>query len=105
MSKTTHNETSNIQPVFQRAALSVAAVATVLFLALPSWAGSTGQFLTHQQITQRLLHKGYAKVIRMEMEDGLYEVKVKTKDGKRLNINVDPRTGKVLGKHKDGLFN
>ncbi|MFQ5763933.1 MAG: PepSY domain-containing protein [Rhodospirillales bacterium] len=104
MNTTTHDETSNIRSVLRRAALPVAAIAAVLFFAPPSWAGGTAQVLTPQKITQRLLDKGYAEVIRMEMEDGLYEVKVKTKDGKRRNLNVDPRTGEILGKHKDGFF-
>ena len=60
--------------------------------------------LSPDQIAQKVLQQGYAKVIRMEMEDGVYEVKAKTGDGKRVNLDVDPKSGKILGAHKDGLL-
>lgn len=60
--------------------------------------------LSPDQIAKSLLDQGYAKVIRMEMEDGVYEVKVKTAKGERRKLNVDPATGKVLGTHEDGFF-
>jgi len=67
-------------------------------------AASTDKTLSEDEIAKSVLAQGYSEVIRMEMEDGQYEVKVKTTDGKRLNLNVDPKTGKVVGVHKDGLF-
>ena len=105
MQTTTHFHTLNRQSVFRKAGFSIAAIMAVLMLSSSSWSASTSKFLTQQQITQRLLDSGYSKVIRMEMEDGVYEVKVKTRDGNRQKINVDPKTGKVIGKHKEGFFN
>lgn len=105
MNTTKRNKNSNVRAVLRRAALPVAAIAAALIFAPSSWAASTAKNLTEQEITQRVLDQGYAEVIRMEMEDGVYEVKVKTKDGKRARLNVDPQTGKVLGEHKDWLFN
>jgi uncharacterized membrane protein YkoI len=83
--------------------LFAAAIAVTLSFSA-GMAASSDKILTEDEITQSLLDQGYVEVIRMEMEDGLYEVKVKTKDGERQSLNVDPETGKVLGVHEDGLF-
>ena len=83
--------------------LATAAAVVLPLSAVPALAAD-GSLLSESEITQAMLDQGYAKVLRMEMEDGLYEVKVKTKDGKRMSLNVDPKTGKVLGTHKDGWF-
>lgn len=93
----------NFLPTTVVAMLSAAALTSVL-AATPADSVSKNAMLTPQQITEQLLAQGYAKVIRMEMEDGIYEVKVTTSDGKRQSLNVDPTTGKVLGMHEDGLF-
>ena len=85
------------------AVLLAGAVLTTTLAATPSGSGGTTT-LSPQQITDQLLAHGYSKVIRMEMEDGLYEVKVKTQDGKRESLNVDPTTGKVLGAHQDSFW-
>jgi hypothetical protein len=105
MQTTTHFYTSGIQSRLRKTGFTIAAIMAVMMLSSPSWSASNGKFLSQQQITQRLLDSGYSKVIRMEIEDGVYEVKVKTRDGKRQKINVDPKTGKVIGRHKEGLFN
>ena len=82
-----------------------AIAAVLIFLSSPTvFAASTGVMLSQDEIVQKVLEQGYAKVIRMEMEDGVYEVKAKTQDGERVNLNVDPNSGKILGMHKDGLF-
>lgn len=93
----------NFLPATVITVLSAAALTSAL-AASPTESVSKGATLTPQQITEQLLAQGYAKVIRMEMEDGVYEVKVKTSDGKRQSLNVDPTTGKVLGMHEDGFF-
>ena len=90
-------------PVSVIAVLSAAALTSVL-AATPADSVSKSAMLTPEQITKQLLAQGYTKVIRMEMEDGVYEVKVKTSDGKRQSLNVDPTTGKVLGTHSDSWF-
>ena len=84
--------------------LATVAGVIVLLAASPAPAGTTTRILTPDEITKQLIDQGYTKVIRMEMEDGVYEVKVKGKNGKREKLNVDPMTGKVLGGHKEGLF-
>jgi predicted lipid carrier protein YhbT len=92
-----------ILPATVIAVLSAAALTSAL-AGTPAESVSKGAMLTPQQITEQLLAQGYAQVIRMEMEDGVYEVKVKTSEGKRESLNVDPTTGKVLGMHEDGFF-
>jgi uncharacterized membrane protein YkoI len=93
----------NFLPTTVVAMLSAAALTSAL-AATPADSVSKNAMLTPQQISEQLLAQGYAKVIRMEMEDGVYEVKVTTSDGERQSLNVDPTTGKVLGMHEDGLF-
>ena len=80
------------------------AVLTTALADTASGSNTKSTTLSPQQISEQLLAQGYSKVLRMEMEDGVYEVKVKTQDGKRESLNVDPTTGKVLGKHEDGFF-
>jgi len=38
------------------------------------------------------------RVIKVEFEKGLYEVKIRTKDGNKVEVKVDSAGGKVLGK-------
>jgi len=85
-------------PLFAAAAMAIFLSSSVVM------AASTDKMLSEDEITKSVLNQGYAEVIRMEMEDGMYEVKVKSKEGERLNLNVDPKTGKVVGIHKDGIF-
>jgi uncharacterized membrane protein YkoI len=90
---------------FSRCLPLFAAAAMAIFLSSSAvMAASTDKMLSEDEITKSVLSQGYAEVIRMEMEDGMYEVKVKSKEGERLNLNVDPTTGKVVGIHKDGIF-
>jgi len=84
--------------------LAVVSTVVVALSAPMAFAGSSTTLLTQDQIIKKVLDQGYTEVIRMEMEDGLYEVKAKNKDGERVNLNVDPKSGTVLGVHKDGLF-
>ncbi len=83
----------------------LAAVSVFSVLVLASAAFASGpQMMTQDQIAEKVLAQGYTKVIRMEMEDGMYEVKATDKDGKRVKLNVDPKNGNVVGIHKDSMF-
>lgn len=92
------NNFSRFLPLFAAAAMAVFVSSSAVS------AASTDKILSEDEIAKSVLSQGYTEVIRMEMEDGMYEVKVKSKDGERLNLNVDPKTGKVVGIHKDGIF-
>jgi len=81
--------------------LAVVSVVSALLLSTAAYAGG---MMSQDQIAQKVLEQGYSKVNRMEMEDGMYEVKATDKDGKRVKLNVDPKTGKVVGMHKDSMF-
>jgi hypothetical protein len=83
--------------------LAAVSVFSVLILASAAFA-SGPQAMTQDQIAQKVLDQGYTKVIRMEMEDGMYEVKATDKEGKRVKLNVDPKSGNVVGIHKDSMF-
>lgn len=91
----------------QQRGLGRSIAVTIVLIGLSTsavFAADAGKILSPDQITEKAIAQGYTKIIRMEMEDGVYEVKAKTADGKRAKLNVDPRSGKILGKHKDGLF-
>lgn len=92
-----------VLPTAAVVALSAAVLTSVLSVTA-SEAATKEATLSPQQITEQLLAQGYTQVIRMEMEDGIYEVRVKAADGTREKLNVDPTTGKVIGKHKDSFF-
>ncbi len=83
-------------------AASSAVLATALMISTSFAAEAPqGKVLTPTEVTAKLVDQGFKKVFRIEMEDGIYEVKARGADGKRVNLNVDPHTGDVLGKHKD----
>ncbi len=52
--------------------------------------------LSLDEIIGKLRDQGYPTVYSLERDDGDYEVKVKAADGTRLELRVDPATGKVL---------
>lgn len=60
-----------------------------------------GSVLPVEEILARLEDQGYDEVHRIERDHGLYEVKVRDSDGRRIEIHVDSRTGDVLRRKHD----
>ena len=79
--------------------LAVALIASALALpaGVATAAVSTGDYVGKSQtmIAKSLKREGY-KVLEFEMESGLIEVEV-TYRGKRYEILVSPKTGRILG--------
>jgi len=55
---------------------------------------SAGQVLNEDQIRQKLREEGYSDVTELRLQGPSYEAKA-TKDGRRVNLTVDARTGSI----------
>ncbi len=58
------------------------------------------QWLTKDQLTTKLTEQGY-KVEKVEIEDSCAEAKATDKDGKKVELYLDPATGTVTDKEDD----
>lgn len=56
--------------------------------------GPKSQWMTKEAVTKTLKEAGY-EIRKVEVEDGCYEVYA-MKDGKKLEIYINPRTGNVV---------
>jgi hypothetical protein len=75
------------------AALLAAAMAASI--ALPARADRPGpDWMPLDQAFRTLTEAGYRDVTELEADDGAWEAEA-TKDGKRVDVKVDPRTGTI----------
>ncbi|MGH8078546.1 MAG: PepSY domain-containing protein, partial [Lysobacter sp.] len=51
--------------------------------------------LTEQQVRAELTTQGYTNINDVEFEDGVWKADARSADGNRLEVHVDPTTGKV----------
>jgi len=58
------------------------------------------QWLPLDQIEQSLRSQGY-EVHELEIDDGRYEVEAIDPDGRRVELYIDPLTGKILRTERD----
>lgn len=64
--------------------------------ALPAFAQQPApDTLTAAQVRAGLEAQGYTRVHDVEFEDGVWTADARSADGKRVEVRVDPRTGKV----------
>lgn len=75
---------------FRRAALAAAGAALVA--AVPALAQES---LTEAQVRAKLEAQGYTNVHDVEFEDGVWTADAHSADGKRVDVSIDPRTGKI----------
>lgn len=72
--------------------------ALVLGLAATGFAfaqsGASG--LASSEILQRVEQAGFSDVRDLEFDDGLWEVKARDRDGRRVELLVDPVTGEII---------
>jgi len=57
---------------------------------------SAGGFLTVAEIYQRLAGDGYSRIEEIEFDDGKYEVEAIDSQGREVELDLDPRTGRIL---------
>lgn len=53
-------------------------------------------YLTAKEVAETVETQGYTNINKIELEKGKYEVEARDIDGKRVELDVDPRTGEVL---------
>ncbi len=75
------------------AVLSVAAMPVlVLAQSAPAQTGTP----TKAQIEQQLQSSGYTKVHDLKFDDGLWQARATSADGKNVDVKVDPNSGEIL---------
>ena len=52
--------------------------------------------LSMGQVIAKVEHAGYRHIQEIELDDGVYEVEARNAQGQRVELDVHPRTGKVL---------
>jgi len=53
-------------------------------------------WLTIAQVAERITAQGYTNITEIEREDRCYEVEAEDKEGKRVEIHVDPVSGEIV---------
>lgn len=66
----------------------------------PGVGGARDQWLPLDEVARSLRSDGY-EVREIEIDDGYYEAKVIDNDGRRLELYVDPVSGKILKVERD----
>lgn len=51
--------------------------------------------MTEAQVRAKLESQGYSKVNDVKFEDGVWKADARSADGNRVDVRVDPRTGKI----------
>ena len=71
------------------------AVLTLALAACVSGAALAQDALTEQQVRTELTTQGYTKINDVEFKDGVWKADARSADGNRMEVRVDPKTGKV----------
>ena len=66
----------------------------------PAGVITSGDWLSFEEIAARLTAKGY-RIKEIELDDGLYEVEVRSERGGKSELYVDPRSGNILRRDDD----
>ena len=75
--------------IFKRSGLSLAC------LLLMAGAASAQDALTASEVRARLEAQGYTNVNDVEFEDGVWTADARSADGNRVDVSIDPATGKI----------
>ena len=57
--------------------------------------------LTEADVRAKLATAGYTNVHDVDYEDGIWNAEADDPQGKDVEVKIDPKTGKVIGKEKD----
>lgn len=74
--------------------LVLATAATLTFATITNAQSAAGS-LSQAQIQQLLSEQGYTDIQKVEFDDGLWEAKVTSGDGKDVKVKIDPVSGRV----------
>lgn len=61
----------------------------------------TRDMLTVAEIHQRLVADGFTRIEEIEFDDGRYEVEAIDRRGREVELELDPRSGRILKKEFD----
>ena len=78
----------------------VATLATVLPAAALAVTGATEGDKPMREVAASLEEAGYAPIVDLSMDDGVWEAEA-YRDGKALELTVDPQSLEVLSEHRD----
>lgn len=81
-------------------ALAACAATAPAFAADLCKGGPRESWMTREELTARLAEMGHAKPF-LGIEDGCYEAKIVTAEGKRVEIYIDPVSGEVVKTKED----
>ena len=70
-------------------------VLTLAIAACTSGAAFAQEALTEQKVRAQLTAEGYTKVNDVEFEDGVWKADARSADGNRMEVRIDPKTGKT----------
>jgi uncharacterized membrane protein YkoI len=73
----------------------LAAMTLALACATVTGAALAQEALTEAQIRARLTEQGYTKVNDVKFSDGVWKADARSADGNRMEVRLDPTTGKV----------
>lgn len=62
---------------------------------------ATGQELSAKQIIEKLESAGYTQIHDVEKDDGVWEVDAVNSAGERVELDVDPVSGKIIRERPD----
>ena len=67
-------------------------------IAAPAFAADTpvATTLTEPQVRELLTREGYTRIDDLEFEDGMWETDATSADGNRVDLRVDPASGRVF---------
>ena len=71
------------------------AILTLALATCASGAAFAKDAMTEQQVRASLTGQGYTKVNDVEFEDGVWKADARSADGNRMEVRIDPATGKV----------
>lgn len=73
----------------------VASLATALALGIAG-AAMAQQTMTEPQVRSTLAEQGYTRIHDLKFHDGMWQADARSADGNRLEVRVDPASGKVF---------
>lgn len=72
--------------------------------AAPAFAADKATTLAEPQVRELLTQQGYTRIDDLEFEDGMWETDATSADGNRIDVRVDPASGKIFAEDVVATF-
>lgn len=72
--------------------------------AAPAFAADNATTLAEPQVRELLTQQGYTRIDDLEFEDGMWETDATSADGNRIDVRVDPASGKIFAEDVVATF-